>query len=92
MYDGAGIYEHYKGGHYRVYGKCRVEFNGATMVRYSSLSLDHELERAESGIEAILRPLTLADAHMCGIKDAFNEAVVVNGQPRPRFRKLAGDG
>lgn len=96
MYEGPGIYRHYKGGHYKVYGLGQHESNNARLVIYSSLDVDHEIERSKAGVEFVLRPLDEHDlVNEDYDKDPFNMPVdgteVEIGGPEiePRFVKVA---
>jgi hypothetical protein len=85
MYEGPGIYEHYKGGHYRVWGVAQHESEGYLMVIYSSLNLEHELSRVSVGIDFVARPLTSKDGD-----DAFNQYVAPSpGIQTKRFCKIS---
>jgi hypothetical protein len=88
-YFGPGIYEHYKGGHYRAVGLGQHESTGAKFVIYHSYSVEHDLKRFVEGVDFVIRPLNLIDG-----EDAWNDLVegpeVEIGGPElvPRFRKL----
>lgn len=88
-YDGPGIYLHHKGGHYRVLGVARPEADGPLVVVYHGYSIEMELERYESVVDFITRPLHSA----LGV-DAFNDFVFHDGDGRaagaslPRFKKV----
>lgn len=88
-YFGPGIYEHYKGGHYRVVGLGQHESTGAKFVIYHSYSVDHDLKRFVDGIDFVIRPLNSIDGG-----DAWNENVqVIDADTAipdtvPRFKKL----
>lgn len=66
-YEGVGTYQHYKGGKYTALGVGEVEHNGKKMVVYHSHDGDHEDERADRGVDFVLRPLTDEDG-----PDAWN--------------------
>lgn len=88
-YFGPGIYEHYKGGHYRVLDLGQHESTGARLVIYNSYDLEHELQRCKNGVGFVLRPLNESDGD-----DAWNDKVRnPTGETGvhefvPRFRKL----
>jgi hypothetical protein len=83
MYEGPGIYEHYKGGHYRVWGIGRHERFSHRYVLYTSLSVEHEVGRQAQGVDFVARPLDDIDG-----PDAFNKSVSVEGNEVVRFRKV----
>lgn len=84
MYEGPGIYKHYKGGHYKVLGLARHEDTTARLVIYHSYSLAHELERVVVGIDFIARPLEPMDG-----ESAFNTPVRCGTRnEEPRFVKV----
>lgn len=76
MYQGPGIYQHYKGGHYRVIGIGRHEGTGALMVIYHSYNIEHETARFKDAVDFVCRPLNTVDGD-----DAFNDRVL-HGQSR----------
>lgn len=80
MYDGPGIYQHYKGGYYRVIGVGKHESSGALVVIYHSYNIDYDLPRFVEGVDFVCRPLNHEDGN-----DAFNTRIL-NGQAR--FVKL----
>lgn len=89
MYEGPGIYRHYKGGHYRAWGLARHETLGQVMVIYSSYDLDHERSRWMSGVDFVARPLGAADG-----PDSWNVDARVGGPEDetveyvPRFTRV----
>jgi hypothetical protein len=80
-YDGPGIYQHYKGGYYRVIGVGQHESTHARMVIYHSYNLEYDLPRMREHIEFVCRPLNAEDG-----PDPFNTRLA-NGQMR--FVKIA---
>lgn len=81
-YEGPGIYKHYKGGHYHVWGIAMHESEDYPLVIYSSLSVEHELQRDEDGVDWVARPLA-------GRPDSFNDVVAPSpGIQTARFRKI----
>jgi len=95
MYTGPGIYYHYKGGHYLVFGVAQHEARPANkMVIYRSYDIHHEMNRATEDVDFVARPLESFGSP--GV-DAFNDMVVVeNAGPEgpirekvPRFRRVA---
>ena len=88
MYDGPGIYKHYKGGYYRVLGVAKHESDDKKFVIYHSYSVDHDLSRWMDGVDWVARPLSASDG-----PDAFNDLVegteVEIGGPElePRFKR-----
>lgn len=90
MYDGPGIYRHYKGGYYRVLGVAKHESDGFCTVIYHSYSVEHDLDRWMEGADYVARPLNRED----GI-DPFNEMVPQTNFPPdflPRFQKVVAIG
>jgi len=90
MYEGPGIYRHYKGGYYRVLGVAKHESRGTETVIYHSYSIDHDLDRFMQGVDFVARPLNEVDG-----PDPFNSFVVVHdGDPEissqriSRFRRV----
>jgi hypothetical protein len=61
MYEGPGIYRHYKGGHYLVLGVSQHESEGTKFVIYRSYDAHHELDRLEQGVDFVARPLDKMD-------------------------------
>ena len=85
MYDGPGIYRHYKGGYYRVLGVAKHESDGKKLVIYHSYSVDHDMDRWMDGVDWVARPLNAEDG-----PDPFNEMVPQRNFPPdflPRFEK-----
>ena len=82
MYQGPGIYRHYKGGYYRVLGIAEHESTNARMVIYHSYDIEHEISRAARGNNLVARPLNSEDGD-----DAWNTQV----GDRARFVKLRFD-
>lgn len=82
MYEGPGIYRHYKGGYYKVIDIAEHESTGEKTVVYHSYNIEYEISRAQRGINLVNRPLNAEDGG-----DAWNTEV--NGQPR--FVKLRFD-
>lgn len=82
MYEGPGIYRHYKGDYYRVIGTSEHESTGEITVVYHSYNIEHEISRAQRGINLRNRPLNAEDG-----KDAWNTEVDGNS----RFVKLRFD-
>lgn len=83
-YEGPGIYQHYKGGYYRVLGVAQSEYCDQRFVIYHSYSVPHDLARLRSKIDFVARPLNSADG-----PDAFNESIRVDfGEHLPRFHKV----
>ncbi len=79
-YEGPGIYQHYKGGHYRAIGVARHESTRAKMVIYHSYDIDHDLGRWMDGVDFVVRPLSADDG-----ADAWNDDVRIGV---PRFKKV----
>lgn len=98
-YQGPGLYEHYKGGTYRVHGVGRHESRGVKLVVYNSLDAGHELDRASEGINFILRPLNDFDGpdpfngmvHPRKLEGEHPDARLVTDEAHlvPRFRKVS---
>lgn len=61
MYEGPGIYQHYKGGYYRVLGIAKHESTDVELVIYHSYSVEHDLARWQDGVEFVARPLNDSD-------------------------------
>lgn len=80
FYDGPGIYQHYKGGYYRVIGVGVHESTGEKVVIYHSYSIAHDTARIKEGVDFVCRPLNVRDG-----ENAFNTRVD-NGMPR--FSKI----
>jgi hypothetical protein len=72
MYSGPGIYQHYKGGYYRVLGVSQHESGGQRLVIYHSYSVEHEVERMREDVDFVARPLNAADG-----EDPFNALVTI---------------
>ena len=93
MYDGPGIYKHYKGGYYRVLGVAKHESNCDKVVIYHSYSVEHDLGRWMEGVDFVARPLDEADGD-----NAFNLDVIAPGTGSPgaatipRFEKQRAMG
>lgn len=83
MYEGPGLYRHYKGGYYRVVGLAEHESTGAKLVVYHSYNIEHDISRATRGANFVVRPLNAEDGD-----DAWNTHVEDN---KPRFVKLRFD-
>lgn len=81
-YEGPGIYRHYKGGLYRVWGVGGTEAGDQRYVVYTSLSAQHELARLDRGVDFILRPLKSID----GI-DAFDAKAGIARSNRGLYEK-----
>lgn len=81
MYEGPGIYQHYKGGYYRVIGIGQLEATHEKVVIYHSYNIEHDRRRFENGVDFVCRPLNAEDG-----EDAFNTRAD-NGQLR--FYKIA---
>lgn len=75
-YFGPGVYEHYKGGHYVVFGLMKVEANLSTMVAYMTLDPGRQVDNYYHGWFGILRPLHRSDAEVSRIGDWFNALVM----------------
>lgn len=84
-YEGPGIYQHYKGGHYRVLGVARHESAGSELVIYHSYDVEHDLDRFMDGVDFVARPRTSADG-----EDAFDDTVRPKDRDVPRFRLVKG--
>lgn len=83
-YQGPGLYTHYKGGFYRIFGLGQHESTGAMFVIYMSLDIHHERTRSSKGVDFVLRPLDENDG-----PDAFNTPVDVGFGPyADRFEKM----
>jgi hypothetical protein len=82
MYEGPGLYRHYKGGYYRAIGIAEHESMGTRMVIYHSYDIEHDISRATRGINFMARPLNAEDG-----EDAWNVYV----DDKPRFVKLRFD-
>jgi hypothetical protein len=78
MYDGPGIYRHYKGGYYRVLGVAKHESTASKLVIYHSYSVDHDMDRWMDGVDWVARPLNTEDG-----SDAFNQGVIAPGTGSP---------
>lgn len=76
FYEGPGIYQHWKGGHYRVIGVAMHESTGAKVVIYHSYSIAHDTARIKEGVDFVCRPLNARDG-----ENAFNTRSE-SGQPR----------
>jgi hypothetical protein len=87
-YRGPGLYQHYKGGHYRVWGIGRHESNGACMVVYTSCNAMYEASRLVEGVDFVLRPLSEKDCTGYEDKDPFNSMVEVDGVTVHRFERV----
>jgi hypothetical protein len=92
MYEGPGIYQHYKGGYYRVLGVAKHESTGAKTVIYHSYDIEHDMGRWMEFTDFVARPLNIDDG-----SDSFNSEVIV-GQHEdytreviPRFVKVHRD-
>ena len=86
-YEGPGIYEHYKGGYYRVLGVAKHESYGIKIVIYHSYSVEHDIGRWMEGVDFVARPLNGEDG-----EDPFNGNVQKPSSPGfvvPRFRKIS---
>jgi hypothetical protein len=84
MYEGPGIYMHYKGGHYRVIGVAKHESTSQKLVIYHSYSVGHDLGRWMEGVDFVARPLNSDDGD-----DAFNKPVRPGSESQaPRFQKV----
>jgi hypothetical protein len=82
-YEGRGQYVHYKGGKYYALGVGEMESDRNTkFVVYVSYSQEHTAERAERGVDFVLRPLNAEDAERIGAGDAWNTAVGPDEQER----------
>jgi hypothetical protein len=93
-YQGPGIYEHYKGGHYIVLGKVRLEWNNGEGVAYMTLDREHQRENFYEDVLFVVRPLNQADGEDCWNSMVVNpnkEAVAAGLQVEylPRFAKIA---
>jgi len=81
-YDGPGIYQHYKGGYYRVFGVAKHESNSAMLVIYHSYSVEHDLSRWMQGADFVARPLNIEDLRTPDDHDPFNGESAKPGQQR----------
>ena len=79
-YNGPGMYQHYKGGYYRVFGLAQHEATGARGVIYSSYNIHHDKARFEDGVDFVFRPLNPEDGEDCWNSFAANDV--------PRFVKV----
>ena len=83
-YGGPGIYEHYKGGRYYVFGVGEHESEETHLVVYRSFDLDYELDRMRRGVDFVLRPLSKDDG-----RDPFDSVVAPSpGIQVQRFRPV----
>lgn len=85
MYEGPGIYRHYKGGYYRVLGVARHEGTHHKFVIYHSYSVEHDLDRWMENVDYVARPLNKLDGF-----NAFNFPVNRAETEEPRFVKVKG--
>lgn len=88
-WEGPGIYQHYKGGHYRALGVARHESSGAKEVVYHSYSIEHDMGRWMDGVDFVARPLNEedgADAWNTEVR-IFDERGSAFDQMIPRFSK-----
>lgn len=67
MYTGPGLYRHWKGGRYLVFGLVRLEHNNTVHVLYTTLSEQHREDAFHKGMIGTVRPLNDEDG-----PDAFN--------------------
>jgi hypothetical protein len=102
MYEGPGMYQHYKGGYYLVFGIGGEEGTpgppGRQMVVYVSMSHEHMAENLAHGNSFKLRPLNIGDEEYPEDK-AFNRRVFLVDRTTdpgfahdvevPRFKKVA---
>lgn len=87
MYEGPGMYRHYKGGHYLVLGLAVHESEGTDFVVYVSMDPAHQGDRMTVGRTFVARPLERHDIDAEDLDGrAFNEPVE---HLRPRFKKVA---
>lgn len=75
-YKGPGVYRHYKGGIYIVFGLCRLEWSNRQGVIYMTLDRDHARDNWYKGMFGVVRPLNKEDGD-----DAFN--LLVMHEPEP---------
>lgn len=93
MYEGPGLYEHYKGGTYLVYGVGIHESRRTRHVIYTSLDSVHQERRMMlSDATFVIRPLNDEDVEDVDREaEPFNKPVRVGSESQaPRFRKVAG--
>ena len=88
MYQGPGIYRHYKGGHYRALGIAEHETTGERFVIYHSYNIERDLDRSADGVDYIARPLDHNDG-----PDPWNQTVIIRGAkgddpPISRFQRI----
>ncbi len=80
MYEGPGIYRHYKGGFYIAAGLVRLEYNDKVHVLYQTLDPEHRKDQFHRGLLGTVRPLTEAEG-----PDWFNDVLSYGLGLRPRF-------
>jgi hypothetical protein len=83
-WQGPGIYEHYKGGHYIAIGLVRLEWNGGQGVAYMTLDPERQRDRFYENVMFTVRPLNEDDG-----EDCWNSMVERDGEQVPRFKKVA---
>lgn len=89
MYRGPGVYRHYKGGAYVIFGIGQDESTGRRSVAYISLNEDHQIPRGKQGITFVLRPLDVEDKDPNDSEArAFNEPVYLEDEFQPRFKLI----
>lgn len=84
-YDGPGVYKHYKGGLYIVFGLSKLEYNEGIHVAYMTLNRERQRDNWYNGFFCIFRPLEPADG-----PDCWNSLVEYEGEITPRFVKVTG--
>jgi hypothetical protein len=83
-WQGPGVYEHYKGGHYIAVGLVRVEYDESEAVAYMTLDQEHREDQFYRGFLFTIRPLNPKDG-----PDPWNSFGVIGDKLIPRFTKLA---
>jgi hypothetical protein len=88
MYEGPGLYQHYKGGYYQVLGIGQDEASDRRYVVYISLSSEHQLSRNGEDVTFVLRPQSEHDVIFPHIDRPFDEPTMINGEQVERFMKV----
>jgi len=83
-WQGPGVYEHYKGGHYVAVGLVRMEWNDRIGVAYMTTDPERRREAFYRDVMFIIRPLNDEDGDDC-----WNSMVEHNGEQVRRFKMVA---
>lgn len=83
-WQGPGIYEHYKGGHYVAVGLVRKEDDETSWVAYMTTDPEHREDQFYKGFMFTVRPLNPKDG-----LDPWNSFGVIGDKLIPRFQKIA---